>query len=112
MKKPWALTARAQYALVYRQGKTWIDSLVLMKALPNSLSLSRYGFSVSKKVGKAVQRNHLKRLLREIMRFQPIEPGWDLVFVVRPAAADIGYHQMEKEVTKLLVKAKLLKEYV
>jgi len=109
MKKPWALTKRAQYALVYQQGKIWTDSLVLVKALPNSLSLSRYGFSVTKKVGKAVQRNHLKRLLREITRLQPIKPGWDLVFIVRPAATNTGYHQMEQAVTKLLIQARLLK---
>jgi len=109
MKKPWALTKRAQYALVYQQGKIWTDSLVLIKALPNSLGLSRYGFSVTKKVGKAVQRNYLKRLLREITRLQPIKPGWDLVFIVRPAAANIGYHQMEQAVTELLIQANLLK---
>jgi len=79
-----------------------------MKAMPNGLSLSRYGFSVTKKVGKAVQRNRLKRLLREIMKLQSLRPGWDIVFIVRSVAVNTDYHQLEGAVTKLLARAQLL----
>ncbi len=108
MKECQALTKRAQYVLVYQQGKTWVNSLVVMKALPNGLSSSRYGFSVTKKVGKAVRRNRLKRLLREIMRLQPLKPGWDIVFLVRSVAVNADYHQLEEAVTRLLTQAQLL----
>ena len=79
-----------------------------MKAMPNGLSLSRYGFSVTKKVGKAVQRNRLKRLLREIIKLQSLRSGWDIVFIVRSVAANTDYHQLERAVTKLLTRAQLL----
>ena len=108
MKEPRFLTNRAQYTLVYRQGKVWANSLVVMKAMPNGLSLSRYGFSVTKKVGKAVQRNHLKRLFREIMRLQSLKSGWDIVFIARSVAVNADYHQLERAVTKLLARAQLL----
>ncbi|MGA8848574.1 MAG: ribonuclease P protein component [Dehalococcoidia bacterium] len=108
MKEPQSLTNRAQYTLVYQQGKVWANSLLVMKAMPNGLSLSRYGFSVTKKVGKAVHRNRLKRLLREIMRLQSLRPGWDIVFIARSTAVNTDYHQLERAVAKLLARAQLL----
>lgn len=108
MKEPRSLTKRAQYTLVYRQGKVWADRLLVMKATPNGLPISRYGFAVTKKVGKAVQRNRVKRLLREIMRSQSLRAGWDIVFIARSVAAGAGYHQLEQEANRLLGRAQLL----
>ena len=110
MKGEQYLTKSEQYALVYNEGRSWVSSLVVMKTLPNGLSLSRYGFSVSKRVGKAVVRNRVKRLLREILRLTPLEPGWDIIFIARPATATITYAKLRNSVESLLSRAKLLVE--
>ena len=81
----------------------------MMKVLSNGLSLSRYGFSVNRRVGKAVTRNTVKRLLREILRQTPLQSGWDIVFIARPAAATADYTNLEKSVNDLLSRARLLK---
>ncbi len=106
------LTKPEQYALVYRKGSSWSSSLVIMKTLPNGLTLSRCGFSISKRVGKAVTRNQVKRLLREILRLTPLKLGWDIVFIARPPAAAAGYIELKRSVDGLLSRAGLLtREY-
>lgn len=103
------LTEPHQYAAVYGKGRSWVSRSVVLKAARNSLSCSRYGLSVGRRVGKAVTRNRVKRRLREIMRHLDLVPGWDLVLIVRPAAADAGYGILEREVLELLFKAGVLR---
>jgi len=102
------ITRRNQYALVYDKGSTRLDSLLVMRSLPSGLSLSRYGFSVSRRVGTAVTRNRVRRRLREILRLATLKPGWDIVFVVRPAAAGADYAALRRSVLELLSRAQLL----
>jgi len=81
---------------------------MVVRALANGLDLSRYGFSVSKRVGKAVVRNRVKRRLREIFRIIPLKPGWDVIVIARPASADADYSGLERTTRGMLSKAGLL----
>jgi len=106
------LTKSEQYALVYNKGSSWTSNLVVMKALPNGLTFSRYGFSVGRRVGGAVVRNRVKRRLREILRLLPLEVGWDIIFIARPPTASAGFAGLKKSVYGLLSRAGLLtREY-
>jgi ribonuclease P protein component len=102
------ITKPKEYALVYDKGKSWACDLLVIKALPNELTLSRYGISVSKRVGSAVVRNRIKRLLREILRIAPIRPGWDIIFIARPKAASTDYADLKQAVDGLLSRAHLI----
>jgi ribonuclease P protein component len=103
------LTKPPQYALVYSKGNSWASRWLVMKTISNGQQLSRYGFSVSRKVGNAVVRNTVKRRFREIMRATPLKSGYDMVFIVRPATATTDYWNLKKAVEDLLSRARLLR---
>ncbi len=102
------LNRTEQFALVYRKGSSWVDRLVVVKVLRNGLDFTRCGFSVSRRVGKAVVRNRVKRRLREVLRLTPLPPGWDIVVIARPRIAAARYADIEKSVRDLLCRAGLL----
>jgi len=65
---------------------------------------SRLGLSVSKKVGSAVDRNKVRRRLREIFRFSATELPDELDFVIsaRPAATEASFEELNEEFLRWL----------
>ena len=63
----------------------------------NQLGKNRIGVSVSKKVGNSVVRHRLCRLVRESFRYHEniIKTGLDIVVVVRPAAKEQNFKEIE-----------------
>ncbi len=102
------LNKSGQFSLVYDEGKSWAGKDIVIRALPNRLETSRFGFVVSRRVGKAVVRNRVKRRLREITRQSSIQPGWDIVLIARIAAATRDYQGLKDSVGKLLFRAGLI----
>jgi len=101
------LTKKAQFDLVFNEGRSLMGKEIVIKALPNGLEISRCGFTVSRHVGKAVTRNKIKRRLREILKQTPPKPGWDIVFIARTHAAKADYKSLGKTVRNLLFRAGL-----
>jgi ribonuclease P protein component len=104
MKGDRFLTKPCQYEKVYSQGSSRASRMVIMKVMPNGLEYSRYGISVSHRVGNAVVRNRTKRRLREILRSTAVKPGWDMVFIARPLAANSKFSVLEKNIEFMLKK--------
>ncbi|MDQ4123682.1 MAG: ribonuclease P protein component [Acidobacteriota bacterium] len=74
MPKDERLRKPQEFRLVYDKGKRYDGKFTSAFILPNGLSYHRIGITASRKgVGKAVQRNRTKRLLREAFRLSKIE---------------------------------------
>ena len=83
------LSRSADFDRVYRQGKSHGGRALVLHAFPRGDDEpSRLGLSVSKKVGGAVERNKVKRLIREAYDAYEAKvlPGYDVVVVARADA--------------------------
>ena len=76
------LTSRRQFRAVYDNGRRVRGRCVTVFGLANQLDRCRVGFTVTRKLGNAVQRNRIKRVLREICRLARVSSTGSLDLVV------------------------------
>lgn len=110
MKQQFRLRHSSDFLRVRRDGGSYASSLAALAFLQNELDYSRFGFVVSKRLGKAVHRNKVKRRMREVVRLHlpRIKPGFDVVIIARQPAREAGYAEIEQALLRLLAKAGLL----
>jgi ribonuclease P protein component len=98
-------------ALVKRQGQSCHHPLVVLLFQANEQEVSRFAFVASRYVGKAVERNRAKRLLREVVRqyLPQITLGWDCLLIARKGLPQASFIEVESAVSQLLTRATLLK---
>jgi len=85
-----------------RRGKATEHFLVLQG--PSPTGETRLGITASRKVGGAVERNRVKRRVREFFRLHrtELQPGSDIVVIVRAGADTLGFKDVERELAAVL----------
>jgi ribonuclease P protein component len=97
------LRKRPQFLGVYAQGEKFGGSFFYAYFLLNQLPYSRLGLTVSRRVGGPVDRNRVKRRLREIFRHNKdrLNPPCDLVLNARRSAVGATFCALEEEFLRL-----------
>lgn len=100
----------ADFRKIYKHGKSFANKYLVVYILKNNLNINRVGFSVSKKVGKSIIRNRVRRLLKESYRLscdENIEVGYDLIFIARIPSNESDYKTIHKAMINVIKKTKI-----
>lgn len=101
-----------EFKKVYSEGRYYVEKYTVMYAMKNDADYNKVGYSVSKKVGKAVTRNRVKRLMKENYRVleSDLKKGFDIIFTARPASSAAEFADIKKCMESALIRARILKK--
>lgn len=106
MTKTIPLKKNHEFMRVYKKGRFYVGKYITLYTLQNYIDKNRLGITVSKKVGKSVKRNRIRRLVRENYRLYEgqVNKSFDIVFVVRSSEDMPGFFEIKKEMKYLFRK--------
>jgi ribonuclease P protein component len=96
------LKQRADFLAAARGIKASASAFVLQTHPRQDAGPARFGFTVAKKVGNAVERNRVRRRLREMVRAVAARRGHDYVVIGRRAALALPFPQLLAEFERAL----------
>lgn len=105
MAKLLVIKKNKDYKKIFSQNRSATNSYFVLLARKTNKEI-RFGFSISKKVGNAVTRNRIRRLLKEVCR-QEIDSfmtGYDYVIIARKGSAVLGFDQVKENILNLVYK--------
>jgi ribonuclease P protein component len=104
------LRSAVAFRAIQTDSRSRSHPLLLLRYRGNGLERTRFGISTGRRIGSAVVRNRQRRRLRTILRgFAPSTvPGFDVLLVLRPAAAAASQAELEPAVAGLMRAAGVL----
>ncbi len=106
LKKTHKILDRSEFLRLSKSGKKIQDHSFIAVFMPGESLWSRLGITVSKRVGNAVVRNRVKRIIREWFRINKscIQGCWDINVIAKRTAAGLNSHQVFMSLEKIFDK--------
>ena len=111
LRKIQRVKAALLFQKIYKSGRSVVDSYGVFYLLPATDQQGKIGLAVGKRIGNAVVRNHVKRLMREVYRThqQELIKPVHIIWVARQRLAKADLATFERVFQRLSTKAGLLK---
>ena len=96
------ITKRTDFEIAFKKGRCYSTHYFTIILHNNNRDVLRLGMAVSGKVGGAVKRNRVKRLLREYFRLNKdrLPEGHDIVFIAKSESITLDYFTLAEELSK------------
>lgn len=113
MQKKYRLKKKKDFKRVYIKGKSFSNRELVLYVFNNyKVEDYRLGISVSKKIGNAVTRNRIRRLIKEVVRSKAgeikIKKNIDIIIIARKPSSEMNYCDFERSIIDLYKKAKII----
>ena len=101
-----------EFRRLYSKGKSATTARLAVYCRKNNSQTSRLGITVSTKIGKAVQRNRIRRRFREIFRLNrdKLKDGYDIIMVARMKSRYSEYSELNDDYIDILKKLGIYEE--
>jgi ribonuclease P protein component len=101
--------SRTDFLRAQKNGRRVQGRLLVLLSISNGLPYSRFGVTVSRRIGSSVRRNRVKRRIREIQRLNRARllPAYDIVTIAKRGARTATYAELESEFLNLVRRAGL-----
>ena len=98
------LRHRADFDAVSRRGSTRSGRLLVLRSLRTEGAVTRIGISTPRRLGGAVERNRVRRRIRELMRerYAEFANGFDVLVIAKPDSAKAAFAELRTEMASLL----------
>ncbi|MEZ7744029.1 ribonuclease P protein component [Gemella sanguinis] len=108
MKKEYRVKKSQDFDNIIRKKQSFANRQFVIYYQENKLDHMRLGISVSKKLGKAHERNKLKRYVRESFKTRKdFLKNYDIIIIVRPAAKGLSFLEFGSSIDHVLKRSKL-----
>lgn len=110
MERRLRLRQRIEFRRLREEGRVLRHPYLTLSYAKNQLSVNRYGFITPKHLGKAVERNRIRRQMREAVRLlhSRFRQGYDVVIIARPAILSQRFQQIERTLYEMFDRAGLV----